>query len=98
VRQHTTNGRNVQDIMVRNTGAQLSVKQIRELPKQALNGLLPETPTLVSGSAARESSLDGLTPRFLMAAKLQLTALMCAATLGPVRHGTLAIGYGAGGE
>jgi hypothetical protein len=98
VRQRTANGRSLQNIMVRNTGARLSVKPIRELPKQALNGLLPETPTLGSGSAARESSLGGLTPRFLMVSKLQLTALMCAATLGPVGHGTLAIGDAAGGE
>src|SRR6516165_1256126 len=34
VRQHTANVLSVQNIMVRNTGARLSVKRIRELPKK----------------------------------------------------------------
>ena len=42
VRQHTANVLSVQNIMVRNTGARLSVKWIRELPKQELKRLLPE--------------------------------------------------------
>ena len=42
VRQHTANVLSVQNIMVRNTGARLSVKRIRELPKQELKRLLPE--------------------------------------------------------
>src|SRR5256885_5555168 len=42
VRQHTANVLSVQNIMVRNTGARLSVKRIRELPKKELEGLLPE--------------------------------------------------------
>ena len=42
VRQHTANVLSVQNIMVRNTGARLSVKRIRELTKQELEGLLPE--------------------------------------------------------
>lgn len=42
VRQHTANVLSVQNIMVRNTGMRLSVKRIRELPKQELKRLLPE--------------------------------------------------------
>src|SRR5216683_4731412 len=42
VRQHTSNVLSVQNIMVRNTGMRLSVKRIRELTKQELEGLLPE--------------------------------------------------------
>src|SRR5712691_6139566 len=38
VRQHTANVLSVQNIMVRNTGARLSVKRIRELPKKELEG------------------------------------------------------------
>src|SRR5215216_5312295 len=42
VRQHTSNVLSVQNIMVRNTGVRLSVKQLRELTKQELEGWLPE--------------------------------------------------------
>ncbi len=42
VRQHTSNVLSVQNIMVRNTGVRLSVKRLRELTKQELEGLLPE--------------------------------------------------------
>jgi transposase len=42
VRQHTANVLSVQNIMVRNTGVRLSVKRIRELTKQELEGLLSE--------------------------------------------------------
>jgi transposase len=42
VRQHTANVLSVQNIMVRNTGMRLSVKRIRELTKQELEGLLSE--------------------------------------------------------
>ena len=43
VRQHTSNVLSVQNILVRNTGMRLSVKRIRELTKQELEGLLPES-------------------------------------------------------
>src|SRR5215471_17349530 len=42
VRQHTANVLSVQNILVRNTGTRLSIKRIRELTKQELEGLLPE--------------------------------------------------------
>src|SRR5882762_2507829 len=42
VRQHTANVLSVQNILVRNTGLRFSVKQIHELTKQKLEGLLPE--------------------------------------------------------
>ena len=42
VRQHTANVLSVQNIMVRNTGARLSVKRLRELTKRELESLLPE--------------------------------------------------------
>jgi len=42
VRQHTANVLSVQNILVRTTGARLSLKRIRELTKSALEGLLPE--------------------------------------------------------
>jgi transposase len=42
VRQHTSNVLSVQNIMVRNTGGRLSIKRIRELTKQEIEGLLPE--------------------------------------------------------
>ena len=42
VRQHTANVLSVQNIIVRNTGTRLSIKRIRELTKQELEGLLPE--------------------------------------------------------
>src|SRR5262250_2100736 len=42
VRQHTANVLSVQNILVRNTGARRSIKQIRELPKQELTTLLAE--------------------------------------------------------
>jgi transposase len=42
VRQHTANVLSVQNIMVRNTGARHSIKQLRELTKHELEGLLPE--------------------------------------------------------
>jgi transposase len=42
VRQHTANVLSVQNIMVRNTGVRCSVKRLRELTKQELEGLLPE--------------------------------------------------------
>src|SRR5215469_15745947 len=42
VRQHTSNVLSVQNIMVRNTGVRFSVKRLRELTKQELEGLLPE--------------------------------------------------------
>src|SRR5437868_15162725 len=41
VRQHTANVLSVQNIMVRNTGVRLSVKQLRELTQPELDGLLP---------------------------------------------------------
>src|SRR4029450_586954 len=43
VRQHTAHVLSVHNILVRNTGARFSLKQIRALTKQALKGLLPET-------------------------------------------------------
>jgi transposase len=43
VRQHTSNVLSVQNILVRNTGMRLSIKRIRELTKQELEGLLPES-------------------------------------------------------
>ena len=42
VRQHTANVLSVQNILVRNTGARLSLKRIRELTESELEGLLPE--------------------------------------------------------
>src|ERR1700757_5502292 len=42
VRQHTANVLSVQNIMVRNTGMRVSVKRIRGLTKQELEGLLSE--------------------------------------------------------
>src|SRR5919204_1771625 len=42
VRQHTANVLSVQNILVRNTGTRFGVKQIHELTKRALEGLLPE--------------------------------------------------------
>jgi transposase len=42
VRQHTANVLSVQNIIVRNTGVRCSVKRLRELTKQELEGLLPE--------------------------------------------------------
>jgi transposase len=42
VRQHTANVLSVQNILVRNTGARLSIKRIRALPQQELVALLPE--------------------------------------------------------
>jgi hypothetical protein len=43
VRQHTSNVLSVQNILVRNTGVRLSIKRIRELTKQEIEGLLPES-------------------------------------------------------
>src|SRR5438876_3015626 len=48
VRQHTANVLSVQNIMVRNTGARLSVKRIRELPKKELESLLTEEPQVLA--------------------------------------------------
>jgi transposase len=42
VRQHTANVLSVQNILVRNTGARFGVKQLHELTKKDLEGLLPE--------------------------------------------------------
>jgi transposase len=42
VRQHTANVLSVQNIIVRNTGARLSIKRIRALPQHELAALLPE--------------------------------------------------------
>ena len=42
VRQHTANVLSVQNILGRNTGARFGVKQIHELTKQDLEGMLPE--------------------------------------------------------
>src|SRR5687768_14638500 len=42
VRQHTANVLSVQNILARNTGTRFSVKQIHELTKEDLKGLLPE--------------------------------------------------------
>jgi transposase len=42
VRQHTANVLSVQNILARNTGTRFSVKQIHELTKEELKGLLPE--------------------------------------------------------
>ena len=53
VRQHTANVLSVQNILVRNTGARLSLKQMRALPKRELERLLPE----VDQSLAVTSSL-----------------------------------------
>jgi len=53
VRQHTAHVLSVQNIMVRNTGARLRIKRIRELPPPELKGLLPE----VDQSLAVTSSL-----------------------------------------
>jgi transposase len=41
VRQHTANVLSVPNIMVRKTGARLSIKRIRELTQPELKGLLP---------------------------------------------------------
>jgi transposase len=43
VRQHTSNGLSVQNILVRNTGVRLSIKRIGALTKQESEGLLPES-------------------------------------------------------
>ena len=43
VRQHTANVLSVQNILVRHTGTRFSLKRIRELTKQELAGVLPET-------------------------------------------------------
>jgi len=43
VRQHTSNVLSLQNIIVRNTGARLSVKQMQELSLAALTTLLPES-------------------------------------------------------
>src|SRR5215831_336599 len=53
VRQHTAHVLSVQNIMVRNTGARLRIKRIRELPPPELKGLQPE----VDQSLAVTSSL-----------------------------------------
>src|SRR2546425_10210628 len=42
VRQHTANVLSLQNILVRNTGARLSVKRIQELTPAELAGILPE--------------------------------------------------------
>jgi transposase len=42
VHQHTANVLSVHNIIVRHTGTRLSLKRIRELTKQELEGLLPE--------------------------------------------------------
>jgi len=42
VRQHTANVRSVQNILGRNTGSRFGVKQMHELTKQDLEGVLPE--------------------------------------------------------
>lgn len=42
VRQHTANVLSVQNILVRNTGARFSLKRMRALTQQELEGLLPE--------------------------------------------------------
>lgn len=42
VRQHTANVLSVQNILVRNTGARLSIKRLRELTPRELEGLFPE--------------------------------------------------------
>jgi hypothetical protein len=42
VRQHTANVLSVQNILVRHTGARLSLKRIRELTKAELEGVLSE--------------------------------------------------------
>ena len=42
VRQHTANVLSVQNILVRNTGARLSIKRLRELTPRELAGLFPE--------------------------------------------------------
>ena len=56
VRQHTANVLSVQNIMVRNTGVRLSVKRIRELTKQELEGLLSDF--LVSAFSSSGLSLE----------------------------------------
>ena len=48
VRQHTANVLSVQNIMVRNTGARLSIKRIRELTQPELKGLLPEVDQILA--------------------------------------------------
>src|ERR671939_1718526 len=53
VRQHTANVLSVQNIMVRNTGARLSVKRLRELTKREIEGLLPEVDQLLAVTSSR---------------------------------------------
>jgi len=48
VRQHTANVLSVQNILVRNTGVRLSIKQIRELTKRDLERLLPEADQILA--------------------------------------------------
>ena len=48
--------------------------------------------------ASRKATVQNAEAPWEIDPKLQLTALTCAATLVPVRHGTLARGYATGGE
>jgi transposase len=48
VRQHTANVLSVQNILVRNTGARLSVKRLRELTKHEIEHLLPEADQILA--------------------------------------------------
>ena len=48
VRQHTANVLSVQNILVRNTGARLSVKRLRELTKREIERLLPEADQILA--------------------------------------------------
>ena len=59
VRQHTSNVRSVQNIMVRHTGSRCSVKRLHELTKKELNGLLPEAEQALAVTSSLVV-LDGL--------------------------------------
>jgi transposase len=52
VGQHTANVLSVQNILVRNTGSRFSVKQIHNLSKKDLEGLLPESYQVLAVSSS----------------------------------------------
>ena len=52
VHQHTANVLSVQNILVRNTGSRFGVKQIRNLSKKDLEGLLPESYQVLAVSSS----------------------------------------------
>src|SRR5262249_20187994 len=52
VAQHTSNVLSVQNILVRNTGLRLGVKQVRKLSQQDLEALLPEAEQVLAVTSA----------------------------------------------